>query len=123
MNFFDATVKHSEAGTITLVGETLPDFVLPCTLPPGAKVKVGVRPEHLRLGGDGPLQVHGAVELVERLGEVSYAYARVGASQIIAEVRGRGAPPAGADAVFGAATQDVHLFDDTGRRIAQGGDP
>jgi ABC-type sugar transport system ATPase subunit len=117
MNFFDAVVKRSEAGTVTIGGEALPDFDLQGSLPPGAKLKVGVRPEHLRLGGEGPLQVRGAVELVERLGEISFAYARTGAAQIIAEVRGREAPLAGAEAAFGAAAQDIHLFDQAGRRV------
>jgi len=123
MNFFDAVVRRSEAGTMTLGGEAQPDFALPGALVPGARLKIGVRPEHLRLGGQGPLQVRGAVELVERLGEVSYAYARVGGSQIIAEVRGREAPQAGVEAVFGAAAQDLHLFDEAGRRVASGSHP
>jgi ABC-type sugar transport system ATPase subunit len=63
------------------------------------------------------LQVRGAVELVERLGEISYAYARAGATPLVAEVRGRQAPVAGEDAAFGAAAEDVHLFDEAGRRI------
>jgi ABC-type sugar transport system ATPase subunit len=120
MNFFDAVVKRSEAGAITLGGEALPDLDLAGSLPTGAKLKVGVRPEHLRLGGEGPFQVRGAVELVERLGEISFAYARTGAAQIIAEVRGREAPQAGAEATFGAAAQDIHLFDEAGRRVNLG---
>jgi ABC-type sugar transport system ATPase subunit len=120
MNFFDAVVKRSEAGTVTIGGEALPDFDLQGSLPPGAKLKVGVRPEHLRLGGEGAFQMQGAVELVERLGEISFAYARAGAVQVIAEVRGREAPQAGAEAAFGAEAQDLHLFDEAGRRVNLG---
>ena len=118
MNFFDAVVKQSDAGGVLLGGEGLADFRLAVRAgAAGAKVKVGVRPEHLRLGGEGPFQLSGAVELVERLGEISYAYARAGAAAFVAEVRGREAPGAGAQATFGAAAQDVHLFDEAGRRI------
>jgi ABC-type sugar transport system ATPase subunit len=120
MNFFDAVVKQRVESVVTLGGEGFADFQLSLGVDapaPGAEVKVGVRPEHLRIGGAGPLQVRGAVELVERLGEISYAYARAGAAPFVAEVRGREAPPAGGDAAFGAAAQDVHVFDEAGRRI------
>ena len=120
MNFFDCVVKQRDERGLTLGGEALVDFQLPAGAhapPPGAKVTVGVRPEHLKLASVGPLQVRGAVDLVERLGEVSYAYARAGATAFVAEVRGREAPAAGSEAAFGAKVQDVHLFDDTGRRI------
>ena len=118
MNFFDCVVKRGDEGAATLGGESVADFQAPAiSLSPGAKVKVGVRPEHLRLGGEGPLQLRGAVELIERLGETSYAYARAGAAPFVAEVRGRDAPPAGGEAAFGARAENVHLFDAAGRRI------
>ena len=87
---------------------------------PGATV--GVRPEHLRLGLDGAFKVAATVEIVERLGEISYAHARAGDGKaIVAELRGREVPEIGEAVTFGAAEQDLHLFDAAGRRVGAAG--
>src|ERR1700735_2222219 len=81
MNFFDAETTAKDAGGVTLAGPGLPAFPLPATkFPPGvgAKLKIGVRPEHLATTATGGFRVDGAVELVERLGEASYIYVRGG---------------------------------------------
>ena len=71
MNFFAGAVETLDGGIARVVGAGFEPLALPAgALARGAKVTIGVRPEHLRVAGQGPFAVSGAVELVERLGEV-----------------------------------------------------
>ena len=86
--------------------------------PEDRNLKIGVRPEHLRLGAKGDFRVRAMVELVERLGEISYAHARTeGDKTIVAELRGRDVPEIGDAATFAADARDLHFFGGDGRRI------
>jgi ABC-type sugar transport system ATPase subunit len=122
MNFFDVKVDKKGAGSVTLSGPGLPPFDLAASnfsAPVGGAVKIGVRPEHLGAETATGFKVAGVVELVERLGETSYAHIRlVDGIMFIAEIRGRAAPNAGDAIVLGANDHDVHLFDEQGQRIA-----
>jgi ABC-type sugar transport system ATPase subunit len=121
MNFFEARVDASEPGWIALSGAGFSPFraaVSNYVGAAGAKVSVGVRPEHLTAGPISGFRIEGAVELVERLGETSYAHVRTaGENPLIAEIRGRDAPNAGDAIVLAAEARDVHLFDAEGNRI------
>jgi ABC-type sugar transport system ATPase subunit len=121
MNFFDAHVEKKGAARVTLSGVGVPPFELAAaSFAPavGAKVKIGVRPEHLSPPTAAGFKIDGAVELVERLGETSYAYIRAGGeTQVVAEIRGRDAPSAGDAIALGAHDQELHLFDEAGERI------
>jgi ABC-type sugar transport system ATPase subunit len=122
MNFFDAKVDKKGAASVTLSGPNVPAFELAATsFAPaiGAKIKIGVRPEHLGTPASTGFKIGGPVELVERLGETSYAYVRGGGeTQIVAEVRGRDAPSAGDVIALGAPDRELHMFDEAGERIA-----
>ena len=86
--------------------------------PEGAALKIGVRPEHLRLNGARDFRVAATVELVERLGEISYAHARTSDGKaVIAELRGRDVPEVGDAVTLGAEARDLHIFGEDGRRI------
>jgi ABC-type sugar transport system ATPase subunit len=121
MNFFDAKVDKKGAASVTLSGPNVPAFELAATsFAPaiGAKIKIGVRPEHLGTAA-GAFRIEGPIEVVERLGETSYAYVRGGGeTQIVAEVRGRDAPSAGDVIALGAPDRELHMFDEAGERIA-----
>jgi ABC-type sugar transport system ATPase subunit len=121
MNFLEATVDKKSAGSATLSGPGLPPFDLAATnfaASVGAKVKIGVRPEHLGVASASGFKIAGAVELVERLGETSYAHIR-GANDVAltAEIRGREAPNAGDAITLGVADRDLHIFDHGGQRV------
>ncbi|UXT52330.1 sn-glycerol-3-phosphate ABC transporter ATP-binding protein UgpC [Agrobacterium tumefaciens] len=90
MNFLDATIIGSGADSVTLALDSDPAVRL--TLPikervnEGAKVSLGIRPEHFADagGGDADLTVH--VDVAEHLGNTSYVYARTeGGEQLIIE--------------------------------------
>jgi len=115
MNFFDATVKRRSETGVSLGGPALADFDLPTrdfVSDVGAPLKLGVRPEHLRIGVEGALRLEATIELVERLGETSYAHARSrDGAPVVAEIRGRDVPAIGDTVLFTATDQDMHVFD------------
>jgi ABC-type sugar transport system ATPase subunit len=85
---------------------------------PGDTVSVGIRPEHLRLGAEGPVQLNGTLDIVERLGETGYAYVRLpSGSTATAEVKGDVPQAVGSAATLSADPAAVHLFDAEGRAV------
>jgi ABC-type sugar transport system ATPase subunit len=120
MNFFEAMVERVESGRACVAGPGFRSFELSApSLKVGDRLTVGVRPEHLGRGADGPFAVEGVVELVERLGESSFAYLRRGDDRLfVAEVRGRQTPTPGERATLTAAARDVHVFGASGLRIS-----
>jgi len=119
MNFFDAKVESIAGGGARVAGAGFRDLELPATsLTVGDALTVGVRPEHLGRETTGPFAAEGVVELVERLGESSFAHVRRTDDRLfVAEVRGREAPAPGERMMLMAAAQDVHVFDASGLRV------
>jgi ABC-type sugar transport system ATPase subunit len=120
MNFFEAKVASIEGGRARVEGVGFRSFDLPTTsLKVGDVLTVGVRPEHLARGTEGPFEADGIVELVERLGESSFAYLRRSDRKLfVAEVRGRQTPTLGEKTTLSAAARDVHVFDASGLRVS-----
>jgi len=119
MNFFAAKVEGVEGGRTRVAGACFCSFDLPTTsLKVGDPLTVGVRPEHLARGTEGPFATEGVVELVERLGESSFAYLRRADDKLfVAEVRGRQTPTPGEKTKLSATARDVHIFDARGLRV------
>jgi ABC-type sugar transport system ATPase subunit len=119
MNFFPATVERVENGTAEVRGASIAPMRLPArALNPGDSLTVGVRPEHLATMGNGAFAAKGVVELVERLGEASYAHVRRADDKLmVAEIRGRETPSPGDSVTLRAPAEDIHAFDDAGRSL------
>lgn len=80
----------------------------------GDDVTVGVRPEHLSPVRQGGL-IRGEVDVVERLGDVSYTYFTLADStRVIASTPGISDVEEGEIMTFAADPSDVHLFDAQG---------
>ena len=111
MNFFDVQVKERAENAARFGGAAHEDFVLsaPGFSPDvGAPLKLGVRPEHLRVGTENAFRFRATVELVERLGETSFAYARTRDGQnVVAELRGRDVPEIGDMVTLCAADRGI----------------
>ncbi|MGQ8634084.1 ABC transporter ATP-binding protein [Agrobacterium sp. DKPNP3] len=122
MNFLDATVVGSGADSVTLALDSDPAVRL--TLPikegvnEGAKVSLGIRPEHFAdaAGGDADLTVH--VDVAEHLGNTSYVYARTeGGEQLIIE-RPESRDVGNRDRLtVGLSARRAFLFDSKGDRL------
>jgi ABC-type sugar transport system ATPase subunit len=69
----------------------------------------------------GDFATAGVVELVERLGEASYAHVRrADDKKTVAEILGRRAPPPGERMQLSAPVTVIHVFDAEGLRVAAG---
>ena len=116
MNFFPAEVERVDGANARATGATIAPVTLPAgSLTPGSKLTIGVRPEHLAAGATGAFSTTGVVELVERLGEACGR--RADGELMVVEIRGRNTPVLGKTATFSAAAEDIHVFDDAGRRL------
>jgi len=84
----------------------------------GEAITVGVRPEHLVAGGQGPA-LRFTVETVEALGADSLVHGPFGTAMIAARVDGHATPPAGTPLALSPMPGTVHFFDTaSGKRIS-----
>jgi len=116
MNFFPGTVHNCEGAraTIKLAGGTLMTADASVSLAPGAPVTLGIRPEHVVLGG--PEAIPATVFAVERLGEGSYLYASVDGSgeQIVVRADPDAQWRIGQPLAVGALPGRIHVFGEDG---------
>ena len=119
MNFFPAAVENVAGGKARVKGESIAPLVLPVgSLTAGTRLTIGVRPEHLAIGAPGDFATTGLVEVVERLGESSFAHVRrADETLMVAEIRGRDTPSPGQTVTLSAPAVDVHIFDEAGRHL------
>ena len=120
MNFLAGRVVGRGADRIAVRPESAPDHTMEAALGgdrvgEGARVTLGVRPEHLSLS-EGGLPV--TVEMAEELGGVSYLHARLPDGQpLVVERRGARGRLEGATVGLAAGPDDVLVFDEEGRRL------
>ena len=79
MNFLEASVVGSSGKTLTVRLDDLEGIEVPITIaathpPVGAKLQLGIRPEHFDKAGS--VQVQVPVDVIEHLGGSSFAYSR-----------------------------------------------
>ena len=119
MNFMDAKVEGEEV----IVGGKL-HFPMPNgtgALEAGREVSLGIRPEHLDLGGNGDVGLPIKVELVEHLGADTLVYGYLPwDTQNLVTLRMQGSQefPAGHEITLTVSHDHLHLFDkQSGKRI------
>jgi multiple sugar transport system ATP-binding protein len=117
MNTIPGTVTTEGAAGVDVGAGRVP-------LPPGLSthleegrpVVVGVRPEHLTVAADGPIEHK--VRAVEWLGHECLVFGAVGSSPVVVRQTGMAALDAGGTARLTVEPSDVHLFDpDTTERL------
>jgi len=117
MNFVDAVVDSIEPGRVALTlaqgGERLSVHVDGQRLQRGQAVTLGVRPEHLRLDGDGQF-IQCVTVLSERLGEHSYIHADHAAGSLVAKAPGDTPIESGERIRIHVSPSACHLFDADG---------
>ena len=85
MNFLDAVIEGRDA-TSAKLGMAGSTIVLSRPLRAGAvgdKVTLGIRPEHIHVGGEGTVVANASVDLVEQLGDATMVYARTADGQAL----------------------------------------
>lgn len=106
MNFVEGEVRGGRVAVAAFGGrEIAPSVALPAE---GAKVIVGLRPQHVKVSPQGTA----VLDLRERLGAVAYDHLICAeGSKIIVETRGEDALEEGAAVSLDFADEDVFLFD------------
>ena len=91
-------------------------FRFPSRVEGGRALEVGVRPEHVSLGGDGAPAL---VRLVESAGSEAFAHLEVAGERLVARVPADARPQPGETVRVEIAARDVHVFDaDSGACLA-----
>jgi ABC-type sugar transport system ATPase subunit len=84
--------------------------------PADPPAEVGVRPEHVRLGGGDEITLEGRAVTVERLGAESFVYLDVGQDEpLVVKVLGETAVKPGDAVPAGIPPAALYLFDADGR--------
>ncbi|UYN98938.1 MAG: sn-glycerol-3-phosphate ABC transporter ATP-binding protein UgpC [Devosia sp.] len=106
-------------GQATASGIAIDGFgTLPANLPAGA-VTVGIRPEHLHLGGEGDVMAQGTISLVEYLGSEVFVHVTLPNGQaLMAQAPGSAQFKRGETIELGFGAADAHFFGADGLRVA-----
>jgi len=119
MNFLDAEVKAATARMLTLAFAEGRGVNVPSPaggLAAGAKITLGIRPEHVELAPEGEL--HGEVDVLEQLGPRSYVHARLAdGTRLVAQAAGDTQLRGGESVVFRLHADAAHLFDGAGKAL------
>jgi multiple sugar transport system ATP-binding protein len=119
MNFLATELRATGADGVTVVLPGGRDVRVPVAagaLQPGAKVTLGVRPEHLKTDGQGELS--GDVIVAERLGGETYLYIRPAEGSLFVVQADGDNPTRVHDRVaVGIDPETCHLFDADGRAL------
>ena len=84
----------------------------------GKSVLLGIRPECMSLGGEGPSRLTAVVEMVEPNGAETMALLTIAGTQAVARMQAESRPAVGAAAVFSLDLRKACLFDAaTGQRF------
>ena len=84
----------------------------------GDKVTLGCRPEHIQFDATGRMQLNGRVDIIERLGEIGYAYVALPNGQsIVAQVNGDPRIGNGEAVSLALSPHQIHLFSEDGSAI------
>ncbi|MGX5848474.1 ABC transporter ATP-binding protein [Mesorhizobium sp. PL10] len=120
MNFIKGRVVGRDTGSVTveLVGEEKARIVQPLAgaVPEtGARVIVGVRPEHFGSAGEGDADLTVGIDVVEHLGGTSFIYARTAHGEDLVIQRDAAKVPETSE--IAVSIRKSYLFDENGQRL------
>ncbi|MDD1500337.1 sn-glycerol-3-phosphate ABC transporter ATP-binding protein UgpC [Agrobacterium sp. CNPSo 3708] len=113
MNFFAGEVISGPTPLLKIAtGELIPLPQTGFSYVPGQKVTLGIRPNHVKHGSEGPLTM--SVRTAEQLGGESYLYGNMGdGTPVTLHLSGQTSTAAGEVIRMAAPLEHVHLFDTT----------
>jgi len=123
MNFTNVGIDKVEPGKVTVSIPGGTPSVLPFDVDQnevGQQVELGIRPEHLSLGDDGELTVHGEVDVVEKLGDSTYLYLKLAnGDRVTVRAPGHSRVKIGETVTASASAGAAHLFNGNGKAFAK----
>ncbi len=118
MNFMPAVAVDGDGRQVRLGDQVITLPLGRDRLSPGARVQVGVRPEHFDRGPDPDVRLPVEVDVVEHLGGTNYLYGRLpGGDAMVIERREGAALRGGSRIEVGFDLADLRAFTDDGRRL------
>ncbi|HET9148453.1 MAG TPA: ABC transporter ATP-binding protein [Acetobacteraceae bacterium] len=121
MNMIEGEVSSNDGATIMVAtrhGRPIAVAAERIDVAPGARVTVGVRPEHMSIGADGPID--GVADVVEHLGNETLVYVRLpDDSIIIVKEEDLSAVRVGEAVRIAARPERAALFGEDGRALFQ----
>ena len=116
MNFLPAKIQGGRLSLVGYAGQSLPLPPLETAPLDGTEVMIGIRPEHFTKDGQAALEL--TVEIVENLGNETYAYARQGHAEMLTiAMQGDRSTRPGSAVSARFDPQKMFLFDMKGERI------
>ncbi|WIV49505.1 sn-glycerol-3-phosphate ABC transporter ATP-binding protein UgpC [Marivivens sp. LCG002] len=116
MNFLPAKIQGGRLSLVGYAGQSLPLPLLETAPLDGTEVMIGIRPEHFTKDGQAALEL--TVEIVENLGNETYAYARQGNAEMLTiAMQGDRSTRPGSTVSARFDPQKMFLFDTKGERI------
>ena len=113
MNFL--AVEVSGKDSVALSDRISIAVKLPSICKQGDKLTLGCRPEHMSLTEPSKASITGTVDLIERLGEMGYAYVKLNNGQtVVVEVRGETIRRTDDNVGLSFETAKLHVFDASG---------
>ena len=122
MNLLPGRLVDHAAGRarIDLGDGTSFDLLTPATAP--QPVTIGIRPEHIRLGGAEQISLTGEATVVEMLGSDTFVHLRTGEHTLVVRDTAGRRMRRGETITVSWAETDCHLFDGKGQRLPSGRD-
>lgn len=114
INFLDE--QGRDDGEIKFVGGSFKEKALCSAVLPDS-IKIGLRPEHVRIGSPEKMPLAGTVRLVEQLGSETFLYVEASSDNtLIARIAGQKAPQLGERIGLGPVNDLVYVFDSSNGR-------
>jgi len=121
MNFLKAVVVETQPGRVVIALESDASTRLPLPvadpIEAGAKVTLGIRPEHFVDAGMGDTDLTVTIDVAEHLGNTSYIYATIGPEQLIIERPESRVAGNRETLTVGLPANRTFLFDGAGKRL------
>lgn len=115
MNFISGQVVEPRAEGALVDVPQLGALHAPAQLPAGAEVTLGIRPEHIRVGGASVNAVNSNVANVEQLGGLSYV--RLAPPELTVQLPGQTRLIYGQRAEVNLPPEAIHVFDADGKAV------
>src|SRR5690606_1742237 len=112
MNFFEATMGSS---AISFGGIEIPSPALSDMPPPGSRIRIGIRPEHLY--EEQGIALPATADVIEQLGSTAYVHARLATGEAIVAEKRRTQMKPGETMRLTFDPANVRYFTSDGQRI------